>query len=64
MKHKSWAICATCDKWNETPPEFHELKHFCWCKSCGGKMFLLHSNPQTAGYSDKYKTEIKLQKIK
>lgn len=54
----TWAICKTCNKWNETPKSFNESKHFCFCVSCNSPCFIVRVNPDKAGYTDKDKTEI------
>ncbi len=55
-----YGICDN-DHWGLAPIEFKETKHFLVCGLCGCRMYLQRSDPYEAGYSDKYKVEVKIE---
>lgn len=61
-----WFHCPDikCDKWADAPDNFHELKHFVKCGSCGGFMRPnRNTTPADIGLDDRSKTTGTLVKI-
>jgi len=50
---------CTCGKWGWPPEGFDERKHFMKCP-CGKTAFLLHSDPEEAGDTERYRVELTL----